>query len=180
MFIVHLSPCKTLHLFLVLRGETAFLEIMYRCRSPRNSGIMKTYLATCLESLYSESCVGEVGRRRSGVGMPIVCMCVVCVCVLCISVPEAPWERPHAQLWALLPLSAGAWVLAACCPITWWWLGLRRARCPRSSQDPGGFEAQHLVSTHCSSLGSRSQMSFHLLLVPPFTPRIPSAQRLNG
>ena len=68
-----------------------------------------------------ESCVGAVGRRRSGVGMPIVCvcMCVVCVCVLCISVPEAPWERPHAQLWALLPLSAGAWVLAACCPITW-------------------------------------------------------------
>ena len=79
-----------------------------------------------------ESCVGEVGRRRSGVGMPIVCVyvvcvwcvcvvcvCVVCVCVLCISVPEAPWERPHAPLWALLPLSAGAWVLAAFCPITW-------------------------------------------------------------
>ena len=70
----------------------------------------------CLAPLYGP------GKLRGGDGSaPIRCRDAhcVCVCVLCISVPEAPWERPHAQLWALLPLSAGAWVLAACCPITW-------------------------------------------------------------
>lgn len=45
---------------------------------------------------------------------------------------------------------------------------------------PGKVEIEHLVSTHCSSLGSRSLMSFHPTLTPLSAPQYPGARRLNG
>lgn len=68
----------------------------------------------------SQGCLAPLsgpGRQLGGGGSaPSRCGDAhLCVCV-CVCVPEAPWERPHAQLWALLP---ALWVLAPCCPIAW-------------------------------------------------------------
>lgn len=141
--------------------------------NPHCSPLARVVVGACLGGAwYLSADPGE--QRGEGGSSPSRCGDAHCVCV---PVPEAPRERRRAQLWAVLPLSAGS-LGSSCrrCPITWCVGKEGRGKVPSFflSRCPGEVEDQHLVSAHCSpSPGSRNRMSFHhrwSLLSPPEYP----------
>lgn len=101
------------------------------------------------------------GPRKAARGRRVIVEQVwgypLCVCVFVCLRP--PWERRHAQLWALLQLSAGA-LSSSCprCPITEDGGGLGEVPSFFLRRRRGEVKVQHPVSTHCSpSLMSRTE-----------------------